>query len=129
MPDGRKPRSGGWNRIHLIVDDIAAEVERLRASGVRFRNEIVKGPGGQQILIDDAANLRLSKCIKYFDRRDERKQVQHGGTRDQKLLLVDTVEADRVQCYVFADAVVEDTNTTAKNCLWRTSRSSGRRTG
>ena len=53
MPDGRKPRSGGWNRIHLIVDDIAAEVERLRASGVRFRNEIVKGPGGQQILIDD----------------------------------------------------------------------------
>ena len=53
MPDGRKPRSGGWNRIHLIVDDIAAEVKRLRASGVRFRNEIVKGPGGQQILIDD----------------------------------------------------------------------------
>src|SRR5436190_20716868 len=53
MPDGRKPRSGGWNRIHLIVDDIAAEVKRLRASGVRFRNEIVKGPGGQQLLIDD----------------------------------------------------------------------------
>jgi catechol 2,3-dioxygenase-like lactoylglutathione lyase family enzyme len=53
MPDGRKPRPGGWNRIHLIVDDIAAEVERLGASGVRFRNEIVKGPGGQQILIDD----------------------------------------------------------------------------
>jgi catechol 2,3-dioxygenase-like lactoylglutathione lyase family enzyme len=53
MPDGRKPGAGGWNRIHLIVDDISAEVERLRAEGVRFRNDIVKGPGGQQILIDD----------------------------------------------------------------------------
>jgi catechol 2,3-dioxygenase-like lactoylglutathione lyase family enzyme len=53
MPDGRKPGPGGWNRIHLIVDDISAEVERLGAEGVRFRNDIVKGPGGQQILIDD----------------------------------------------------------------------------
>jgi catechol 2,3-dioxygenase-like lactoylglutathione lyase family enzyme len=53
MPDGRKPGPGGWNRIHLIVDDIAAEVERLRGTGVQFRNEIVKGPGGQQILVDD----------------------------------------------------------------------------
>src|SRR5262245_61272912 len=53
MPDGRKPEPGGWNRIHLIVDDIAAEVERLRSAGLRFRNDIIKGPGGQQILIDD----------------------------------------------------------------------------
>jgi catechol 2,3-dioxygenase-like lactoylglutathione lyase family enzyme len=53
MPDGRQPVPGGWNRIHLIVDDIAAEVERLRGAGVRFRNDIVKGPGGAQILIDD----------------------------------------------------------------------------
>ena len=53
MPDGRKPGPGGWNRIHLIVDDIAAEVERLRSSGVSFRNDIVSGPGGQQILLDD----------------------------------------------------------------------------
>jgi catechol 2,3-dioxygenase-like lactoylglutathione lyase family enzyme len=53
MPDGRKPGPGGWNRIHLIVDDISAEVERLRAAGLRFRNDIVTGPGGQQILIDD----------------------------------------------------------------------------
>jgi catechol 2,3-dioxygenase-like lactoylglutathione lyase family enzyme len=53
MPDGRRPEPGGWNRIHLIVDDIAAEVERLRAEGVRFRNEIVTGPGGKQILLDD----------------------------------------------------------------------------
>lgn len=53
MPDGRQPGPGGWNRIHLIVEDIAAEVERLRAAGLSFRNDIVKGPGGQQILIDD----------------------------------------------------------------------------
>ena len=53
MPDGRQPEPGGWNRIHLIVDDIAAEVERLRTAGLTFRNDIVSGPGGQQILIDD----------------------------------------------------------------------------
>ena len=53
MPDGREPEPGGWNRIHFIVDDIAAEVERLRAAGLSFRNEIVSGPGGQQILVDD----------------------------------------------------------------------------
>ena len=53
MPDGRIPAPGGWNRIHLIVDDIAAEVERLRAAGLSFRNEIVTGPGGQQILLED----------------------------------------------------------------------------
>jgi predicted enzyme related to lactoylglutathione lyase len=53
MPDGRKPEPGGWNRIHLIVEDVAAEVDRLRDAGLRFRNDIVTGPGGQQILIDD----------------------------------------------------------------------------
>jgi catechol 2,3-dioxygenase-like lactoylglutathione lyase family enzyme len=53
MPDGRQPEPGGWNRIHLIVDDIEAEVARLRAAGVPFRNDIVKGPGGSQVLIDD----------------------------------------------------------------------------
>jgi len=55
MPDGRVPQPGGWNRIHFIVEDIAAEVERLRADGLNFRNEIVSGPGGQQVLIDDPA--------------------------------------------------------------------------
>ena len=55
MPDGRTPQPGGWNRIHFIVDDIAAEVERLRAAGVTFRNEIVSGPGGRQILAEDPA--------------------------------------------------------------------------
>ena len=53
MPDGRKPVPGGWNRIHLIVDDIEHEVARLREQGVRFRSEIVSGPGGRQIVLDD----------------------------------------------------------------------------
>ncbi|MGI9149218.1 MAG: VOC family protein [Chloroflexota bacterium] len=53
MPDGRQPSPGGWNRIHLLVDNIAAEVDRLRAAGVTFRNEIVTGPGGSQILLED----------------------------------------------------------------------------
>src|ERR671913_1551951 len=55
MPDGRTPEPGGWNRIHLIVEDIAGEVERLRAAGLSFRNDIISGPGGQQILLDDPA--------------------------------------------------------------------------
>jgi catechol 2,3-dioxygenase-like lactoylglutathione lyase family enzyme len=55
MPDGRTPEPGGWNRIHLIVEDIAAETERLRGAGVKFRNDIVSGPGGQQILAEDPA--------------------------------------------------------------------------
>jgi catechol 2,3-dioxygenase-like lactoylglutathione lyase family enzyme len=53
MPDGRQPVPGGWNRIHFVVDDIAAEVDRLRSAGLSFRNDIVSGPGGQQILLDD----------------------------------------------------------------------------
>ncbi len=53
MPDGRQPGPGGWNRIHFIVEDIAAEVDRLRAAGVSFRSEIITGPGGKQIVLDD----------------------------------------------------------------------------
>ncbi len=53
MPDGRRPVPGGWNRIHLIVENLAAEVDRLRAAGVSFRSEIVTGPGGSQIVLDD----------------------------------------------------------------------------
>jgi catechol 2,3-dioxygenase-like lactoylglutathione lyase family enzyme len=59
MPDGRQPAPGGWNRIHLIVDDLAAEVSRLRAAGVQFRNDIVTGPGGSQILLDDPSGNPL----------------------------------------------------------------------
>lgn len=55
MPDGETPGPGGWNRIHLIVDDIHAEVARLKAAGVPFRNEILSGPGGQQVLLLDPA--------------------------------------------------------------------------
>jgi catechol 2,3-dioxygenase-like lactoylglutathione lyase family enzyme len=58
MPDGDRPRPGGWNRIHLVVDDLRTEVARLRAAGVQFRNDIVTGPGGSQILlVDPSGNL------------------------------------------------------------------------
>jgi catechol 2,3-dioxygenase-like lactoylglutathione lyase family enzyme len=53
MPDGRKPGPGGWNRIHFILDDIEAEVARLRDAGATFRNDILSGPGGKQILLED----------------------------------------------------------------------------
>ena len=53
LPDGRTPEPGGWNRIHLIVEDLAAEVERLRAAGLTFRSDIITGPGGSQIVLDD----------------------------------------------------------------------------
>ena len=58
MTDGERPGPGGWNRIHLIVDDIHREVDRLSDEGVKFRNEIVTGPGGAQVLaIDPSGNL------------------------------------------------------------------------
>lgn len=58
MPDGEQPQPGGWNRVHFIVDDLAAEVARLRDAGVQFRNDIVTGPGGSQFLmIDPSGNL------------------------------------------------------------------------
>jgi catechol 2,3-dioxygenase-like lactoylglutathione lyase family enzyme len=53
MADGRRPGPGGWNRIHFIVDDIESEVARLRSEGAVFRNDIVTGPGGKQILLED----------------------------------------------------------------------------
>ena len=53
MPDGTLPVPGGWNRLHLQVDDLAGEVQRLRAAGLRFRNDIISGPGGSQILLED----------------------------------------------------------------------------
>lgn len=53
MPDGREPEPGGWNRIQLEVQDLAGEVESMRKSGAHFRNEIVSGRGGKQILLED----------------------------------------------------------------------------
>ena len=55
MPDGAVPGPGGWNRIHLVVGDIDAEVDRLRRAGVPFRNDVVSGPGGRQVLVQDPA--------------------------------------------------------------------------
>jgi catechol 2,3-dioxygenase-like lactoylglutathione lyase family enzyme len=53
MPDGQLPRPGGWNRIQIVVDDLQATVDALRAEGLRFRNDIVVGVGGNQILLED----------------------------------------------------------------------------
>jgi catechol 2,3-dioxygenase-like lactoylglutathione lyase family enzyme len=62
MPDGRKLSSGGWNRIQIEVEDLAAKVETLRKAGAHFRNDIVIGNGGKQILLDDPAG----NCIELF---------------------------------------------------------------
>jgi catechol 2,3-dioxygenase-like lactoylglutathione lyase family enzyme len=53
MPDGAKPGPGGWNRVHFIVEDIETEVAQLRDAGAKFRNDIIEGPGGKQILLQD----------------------------------------------------------------------------
>jgi catechol 2,3-dioxygenase-like lactoylglutathione lyase family enzyme len=63
MPDGRVPEPGGWNRIQLPVQDIAAEVDQLRAKGASFRNDIVEGIGGKQILVDDPSG----NCVELFE--------------------------------------------------------------
>jgi|SRR6185312_13164884 len=55
MPDGARPGPGGWNRVHFITTDLDAEIERLRSAGVHFRNDVVSGPGGRQILLEDPA--------------------------------------------------------------------------
>ncbi len=65
MPDGRKPAPGGWNRIQLEVPDLAGIVADLRRAGVRFRNDIVIGNGGKQILVEDPAGT----CIELFEPR------------------------------------------------------------
>ena len=63
MPDGREPEPGGWNRFQIVVDDIEAEVEALRAAGASFRNEIVSGVGGRQVLVEDPAG----NCVELFE--------------------------------------------------------------
>ena len=69
MPDGRQPGPGGWNRIEFVVDDIAAEVERLRAAGALFRSDVVRGPGGTQIVFDDPSGNPI-ELFQPADRRD-----------------------------------------------------------
>jgi glyoxylase I family protein len=55
MPDGRQPEPGGWNRVVIEVDDLETKVDELKQAGLRFRNEVVTGPGGKQILLEDPA--------------------------------------------------------------------------
>lgn len=63
MPDGRKPVSGGWNRAVIVVEDLDSLVAQLRAGGAVFRNDIVHGPGGRQILVDDPSG----NCVELFE--------------------------------------------------------------
>jgi catechol 2,3-dioxygenase-like lactoylglutathione lyase family enzyme len=63
MPDGRKPTPGGWNRFQIEVPDLEAKVQDLRRQGVRFRNDIVTGIGGKQILAEDPAG----NCVELFE--------------------------------------------------------------
>ena len=66
MADGAKPGPGGWNRIHLVVDDLHGEITRLRDEGVPFRNDVVTGPGGKQVLITDPSG----NLVKLFEPAD-----------------------------------------------------------
>ena len=63
MPDGRKPEPGGWNRIQLEISNLAREVESMRGAGARFRNDIVSGNGGKQILLEDPSG----NCVELFE--------------------------------------------------------------
>ena len=63
MPDGRKPEPGGWNRIQLEFSNLAREVESMRGAGARFRNDIVGGNGGKQILLEDPSG----NCVELFE--------------------------------------------------------------
>jgi hypothetical protein len=85
MPDGRRPEPGGWNRIHFVVEDIASEVQRLKGTDVNFRNEIVTGPGSQQIRLEGRLrkpNRALpangtTPAILWRDRTDTRSRAHH----------------------------------------------------
>ena len=68
MPDGQRPEPGGWNRIQLQVDDLQSLVDALRHAGAHFRNDIVVGRGGKQILLDDPSG----NCVELFQPHEER---------------------------------------------------------
>ncbi len=74
MPDGTRPEPGGWNRFSLQVDDLPAEVDRLRQAGAHFRNNIVTGMGGRQILLEDPSGnpVELFEPIRVEARMDAR---------------------------------------------------------
>ena len=91
MPDGRKPEPGGWNRIHFVVDDIESEVERLRSAGLIFRNDIISGPGGQQILVDDPSG----NPIELFQPADNRAHRVTWDLGDQEFESVRALSAQK----------------------------------
>ena len=66
MPDGRKPAPGGWNRVVVVVKNLEARVEELKAAGVTFRNALLSGPGGSQILAEDG----VGNVVELFEPRD-----------------------------------------------------------
>lgn len=80
MPDGRQPEPGGWNRFQVLVDDIGPEVERLRKAGVTFRNAIVTGPGGSQILAEDPSG----NVVEVFQRRPWRSRPHRRARPDRR---------------------------------------------
>jgi Glyoxalase-like domain len=82
MPDGRRPEPGGWNRIQLQVDDLAREVQRLRNAGAHFRNAIVAGQGGKQVLLDDPAGnpIELFEPPRKSSRRARKPVGARGAT-------------------------------------------------
>jgi catechol 2,3-dioxygenase-like lactoylglutathione lyase family enzyme len=79
MPDGAKPGPGGWNRIHLLVDDIEAEVARLRDAGARFRSDVVEGPGGKQSRTPPATSSSSSN-----PQRAEREETRCRHRQDRR---------------------------------------------
>jgi hypothetical protein len=78
MPDGRHPGPGGWNRFELVVDDLAAEVERLRARSLTFRNDVVTGPGGSQILLEDPSG-NVIELFQPAAQQAAAREKAHGG--------------------------------------------------
>jgi catechol 2,3-dioxygenase-like lactoylglutathione lyase family enzyme len=76
LTDGAQPVPGGWNRIHLIVDDLDTEIDRLRTAGLAFRNDVVAGPGGRQILLTDPAG----NLIELFEPAQRHATTASGGT-------------------------------------------------
>ena len=89
--DGREPVPGGWNRIHIQVEDLAAEVQRLRDAGLKFRNDIITGSGGSQIMLDDPSGIpanysnRLNSGEVEADHRSMKKDKTMKKTREQRL--------------------------------------------
>jgi catechol 2,3-dioxygenase-like lactoylglutathione lyase family enzyme len=81
MPDGRRPEPGGWSRIQLEVEDLVREVEALRRAGARFRNDIVAGNGGRQILVEDPAG----NAIELFEPRPPRAARRGWGPSARRL--------------------------------------------